>query len=89
MLQKYHTKWTCQNGTFFTAISFAQKLQKNPHGKWLDEMSQNLVDMDHMDRSKPGNIFSHNGARYNTLASQTENLDRKQELLLCSHRSMK
>ena len=42
MLQKYHTKWTCQNGTCFTNISSVLKLEKNPQGKWLTKMSQIL-----------------------------------------------
>ena len=50
---------------------------------------QNLVERVDIDRIILRNIFSHNGARKNILAAQTENFDRNQELLLCSHSSMK
>ena len=38
-----------------------------------------------MYKRRLGNILSHNGATQNILSSQTENLDRNQELLMCSH----
>ena len=41
-----------------------------------------------MDNKRPRKIGSHNGARYNILASQTEILDRIKELKVSSHGGM-
>ena len=39
-------------------------------------MSQNFVEVGYRARIRLRNVLSHNGARYNILASQTENVDR-------------
>ena len=62
-----------------------QKLEKIPKGKWLNKICPNLVEIGYMDRRRPRKIGSHNGARQNILASQTEILDRIKELKMSSH----
>ena len=44
MLYKFHIIWMNQSGTSFTQHPFGHNLRKIAEGKWLDEMSSNLVE---------------------------------------------
>ena len=86
--KRFHTNWINQNDTSFTNITTDQKLAKILEDKWLDETCPKWVEVGYMDNRRPRKIGSHNGARENKLASQTEILDRIKELKMSSHGGM-